>query len=317
VKVTALAGGVGAARFLRGLVRVVDPADITVIVNTADDEHFHGLAVSPDLDTVTYTLAGAEHPEQGWGLADETFRVMDALDRYGRPTWFRLGDRDLATHLYRTERLAAGATLSEVTREIATAWGVVPRLLPMSDDRVATRITVRRTAEGVPAFEEVLLMQEWFVRERAEPPVVGVTFVGAERARPAPGVLDALAAADTILVCPSNPVISIGPILAVPGVRDALVARRERVVGVSPIIAGAPVKGPADRLMDPLGIEVSCVGVARHYADLCSVLVIDSGDAGRASDVEAAGVRAVVADTLMTDARVAAALARHTLDAVA
>ncbi len=311
---TALAGGVGAARFLRGLMRVVDPEAVTVIVNTADDERFHGLAVSPDLDTVTYTLAGAEHPEQGWGLAGETFTVIDALERYGSPTWFRLGDRDLATHLYRTERLAAGATLSEVTAEIAAAWGVGPRLLPMSDDRIATRVTVRRDGSG---RDEVLAMQEWFVRERAAPPVVAVEFAGAATSRPAPGVLEAIAGADTILVCPSNPVISIGPILAVPGVRDALVARRDRVVGVSPIIAGAPVKGPADRLMDPLGIEVSCVGVARHYAPFCATLVIDSGDAARAAEVEAAGVRAVVADTLMTDARVAAALARHTLDAVA
>jgi LPPG:FO 2-phospho-L-lactate transferase len=317
VTVTALAGGVGAARFLRGLVRVIDPAELTVIVNTADDERFHGLAVSPDLDTVTYTLAGAEHPEQGWGLAGETFAAMEALDRYGTPTWFRLGDRDLGTHLYRTERLAAGATLSEVTAAIAGAWGVIPRLLPMSDDRVATRVTVRRGPPGDAGYEEVLLMQEWFVRERSAPPVVAVDFEGAAASRPAPGVLDAIAAADTILVCPSNPVISIGPILAVPGVRDALVARRDRVVGVSPIIAGAPVKGPADRLMDPLGIEVSCVGVARHYAPFCATLVIDSGDAARAADVEAVGVRAVVADTLMTDARVAAALARHTLDAVA
>ncbi len=309
----ALAGGVGAARFLRGLVRVVPPEAVTVVVNTADDEVFHGLYVCPDLDTVTYTLAGAEHPEQGWGLAGETFVTMDALDRYGQDTWFRLGDRDLGTHIYRTERLAEGATVSEVSAEIAAAWGVVPRLLPMTDDRVATRVTVRRE-DGA---DEILAMQEWFVRERANPPVVAVEFDGIATARPSPGVLAALEAAETILICPSNPVISIGPILAVPGVRDVLVRRRDRVVGVSPIIAGAPVKGPADRLMGPLGIEVSCVGVARAYADFCGTLVIDSGDEHRAREVEAAGVHAVVADTLMTDARVAAALARHTLDAVA
>jgi LPPG:FO 2-phospho-L-lactate transferase len=309
----ALAGGVGAARFLRGLVRVVPPEAVTVVVNTADDEVFHGLSVSPDLDTVTYTLAGAEHPEQGWGLAGETFVAMESLDRYGQDTWFRLGDRDLGTHLFRSERLAQGASLSEVTREIAAAWGVVPTLLPMTDDRVATRVTVRR-ADG---REEILAMQEWFVRERTEPPVVAVEFEGIDTALPAPGVLTALEHAETILICPSNPVISIGPILAVPGVREVLGRRRDRVVGVSPIIAGAPVKGPADRLMGPLGIEVSCVGVARAYADFCGTLVIDSGDAARAREVEAAGVHAVVADTLMTDARVAAALARHTLDAVA
>jgi LPPG:FO 2-phospho-L-lactate transferase len=309
----ALAGGVGAARFLRGLVRVVPPEAVTVVVNTADDEVFHGLSVSPDLDTVTYTLAGAEHPEQGWGLAGETFVAMEALDRYGQDTWFRLGDRDLGTHLFRTERLAQGATLSEVTREIAAAWGVVPTLLPMTDDRVATRVTVRRP----DGREETLAMQEWFVRERTEPPVVAVELAGIDTALPAPGVLTALEHAETILVCPSNPVISIGPILAVPGIREVLRRRRDRVVGVSPIIAGAPVKGPADRLMGPLGIEVSCVGVAHAYADFCGTLVIDSGDAARAREVEAAGVHAVVADTLMTDARVAAALARHTLDAVA
>ena len=309
----ALAGGVGAARFLRGLVRVVPPEAVTVIVNTADDEVFHGLYVCPDLDTVTYTLAGAEHPEQGWGLAGETFVTMDALDRYGQDTWFRLGDRDLGTHIYRTERLGEGATVSQVSAEIARAWGVVPSLLPMTDERVATRVTVRRD----DGHREVLAMQEWFVRERAAPPVVAVDFDGIETARPAPGVLAALEAAETILICPSNPVISIGPILAVPGIREVLTRRRDRVVGVSPIIAGAPVKGPADRLMGPLGIEVSCVGVARAYADFCGTLVIDSGDEQRAREVEAAGVHAVVADTLMTDARVAAALARHTLDAVA
>ena len=303
----------GAARFLRGLVQVVPPADVTVIVNTGDDDTFHGLLVCPDLDSVTYTLAGAENAETGWGLGGETFAAMDALDRFGAPTWFRLGDRDLATHLYRTQRLHAGASLSEVASELAEAWGIAPHLIPMSDHRVATRITVRRP-DGESAE---LAMQEWFVRERAESPVAAVRFEGAEDARPAPGVLEALESAETILVCPSNPVISIGPILAVPGIRDALARRRDRVVGVSPIVAGAPVKGPADRLMGPLGIEVSCVGVARAYRDFCGTLVIDARDAARAAEVEAFGVRAVVADTLMRDARVAAALARHTLDAVA
>ena len=309
----ALAGGVGAARFLRGLVRVVPPEDVTAIVNTADDEVFHGLTVCPDLDTVTYTLAGAEHPEQGWGLEGESFRTIDALTRYGADTWFRLGDLDLATHLFRSERLRDGAPLSTVTAEITAAWRIPTRLLPMTDDRVATRITVERPGGEL----EILRMQEWFVRERTAPPVVAVDFEGAATARPAPGVLEAIEAADTIVVCPSNPIISIGPILAVPGVREALIARRDRVVGVSPIIAGATVKGPADRLMGPLGIEVSCVGVAEVYAPFCSTLVIDQRDAGRAADVAATGVRPVVAETLMTDARVAAALAQHALDAVA
>ena len=292
---------------------MVPPERVTVVVNTGDDDHFHGLVVSPDLDTVTYTLAGAEHPGQGWGLADETFATMTALDRYDRATWFRLGDRDLATHLFRTERLAAGRSLSEVTAEISRAWDLEVSLLPMSDDPISTRLSVRR-ADG--EIEE-LAMQEWFVRDRAEPPVSAVRFEGAERARAAPGVLEALESADTILVCPSNPIISIGPILAVPGVRDVLVKRRDRVIGISPIIAGRTVRGPADRLMAGLGLDVSCVGVAQVYSDFCGTLVIDARDADRAGEVEAVGVRAVVADTLMTDARVAAALARHTLDAVA
>ncbi len=218
----ALAGGVGAARFLAGLVRVVPAADVVAIVNTADDDEFHGLHVSPDLDSVTYTLAGASNAAQGWGLEGETFATLDALERYGVPTWFRLGDKDLATHLFRTQRLRAGASLSAVTAEIARAWNLDVRLLPMTDDRVRTRITVRRDGDAT----EELAMQQWFVGERAESPVVAVRFEGADAARPAPGVLEALHNADTIVICPSNPVISIGPILAVPGVRDMLVARR-------------------------------------------------------------------------------------------
>jgi LPPG:FO 2-phospho-L-lactate transferase len=306
--ITALAGGVGAARFLRGLVQVVEPTDVTVIVNTGDDDWFHGLYVCPDLDSVTYTLAGAQNPETGWGLAGETFTTIDALTRYGEDTWFRLGDRDLATHLFRTRLLHEGVTLSEATARVTAAWELGPRLLPMTDDRVATRITT---------VDAELAMQEWFVRERCEPEVRSVHFAGSGDATPAPGVLDAITTAETILICPSNPVISIGPILSVPGIRDALGARRDRVVGVSPIIAGRPVKGPADRLMGPLGIDVSCVGVAREYRAFCSALVIDTGDAARAGEIEALGVRAVTAETLMTDARVAAALARDTLAAVA
>jgi len=308
-----LAGGVGAARFLAGLVRVVPPNDVVAIVNTADDDEFHGLYVSPDLDSVTYTLAGASNTAQGWGLEGETFATLDALARFDVATWFRLGDKDLATHLFRTARLLAGLPLSAVTAEIARAWSVDVRLLPMTDDPVRTRITVERGSGRV----EELAMQAWFVGERAEPSVVGVRFDGAERSRPAPGVLETLTLADTIVICPSNPVISIGPILAVPGIREVLVARREHVVAVSPIIGGAPVKGPADRLMAPLGIEVSCVGVARAYAEICSSLVIDAVDAERAAEVEAVGVHAVVTDTLMRSPEIAAALAAETLAAVA
>ena len=311
---TALAGGVGAARFLRGLVDVVDPASVTAVVNTGDDDEFHGLWVCPDLDSVTYTLADAHNHTMGWGLEGETFTTMDALDRYGAPTWFRLGDKDLGTHLFRTQRLHAGAGLATVTAEVTAAWGLRTRLLPMTEDRVATRITV---ADGPGGPTRELAMQEWFVRERCEPAVVAVDFAGAEAAVPGPGVIEALRAADTILICPSNPVISIGPILAVPGIREVLVERRDRVVGVSPIIGGRPVKGPADRLMGPLGIDVSSVGVARAYRDFCATLVIDTVDAGDAQRVADVGVRPVVADTLMRDARVAAALARETLAAVA
>jgi LPPG:FO 2-phospho-L-lactate transferase len=310
--IAALAGGVGAARFLRGLVRAVPAEDVVVIGNTGDDEIFHGLHVSPDLDTVTYTLAGAVGPA-GWGLADDTFRTLEAYARYGEPTWFQLGDADLATHLYRTSRLREGATLTEVTAEITLAWDVKAKLLPMTDDRVATVIDVAAPDGGPPA---AMAMQEWFVRERAQPPVAGVRFEGAAEARPGPAVLDALAEADAVLLCPSNPVISIGPILALPGVRDVLRARRGSVVGVSPIIRGATVKGPADRLMAAEGIEVSCAGVASIYADICATLLVDESDADRVADVEGYGVKAAVAPILMRDADGAAVLARRALDLV-
>ena len=308
-----LAGGVGAARFLSGLVRAVPPSEVTAIVNTADDEEFHGLYVSPDLDSVTYTLAGASNVAHGWGLEGETYATLEALSRYDVPTWFRLGDKDLATHLFRTQRMRAGATLSQVTEEITRAWGLDLRLIPMTDDRVRTRITVERP--GGPDAE--IAMQEWFVGERAESPVVSVRFDGADAARPAPGVLEALRTADTIVICPSNPVISIGPILAVPGIRDALEARRSRVIAISPIVGGAPVKGPADRLMAPLGIEVSCVGIARAYASFCDALVIDAVDAHLATEVEQTSVRAIVTDTMMRSPEIATELARRTLAAVA
>jgi LPPG:FO 2-phospho-L-lactate transferase len=310
--IAALAGGVGAARFLRGLVRAMPAEDVVVVGNTGDDEVFHGLHVSPDLDTVTYTLAGAVGPA-GWGLADDTFRTLEAYGRYGEPTWFRLGDADLATHLYRTSRLREGATLTEVTAEIALAWGVKAKLLPMTDDRVATVIDVVGPGGGQ---QVTMAMQEWFVRERAQPPVAGVRFEGAAEAKPGPAVLDALGEADAVLLCPSNPVISIGPILALPGVRDVLRARRARVVGVSPIIHGATVKGPADRLMAAAGIEVSCAGVASIYADICATLLVDESDSDRVADVERHGVRAAVAPILMRDADGAAALAGRALDLV-
>lgn len=308
--ITALAGGVGAARFLAGLVRVVDPASVCAVVNVADDEEFHGLHVSPDLDSVTYTLGGVSNPETGWGRAGESFRTLGEFARFGPEPWFRLGDLDLATHLVRSERLRAGEPLSQITQRIARGFGVRSRILPVTDDRVRTVITVARDTHT-----EDLAMQEWFVRERAEPPVRAVRFDGAENARPAPGVIEAIEHADAVVVCPSNPVISIGPILALPAVAEALHRRREQVVAVSPLIAGAPVKGPADRLMAGLGMEVSCVGVARAYAPWCATLVIDERDAAHGPAIEALGVQPVVTDTLMRNETVAAQLAARTVQA--
>jgi LPPG:FO 2-phospho-L-lactate transferase len=304
--IVALCGGVGAARFLRGLVDVVDPGQVTAVVNTGDDVVLHGLHVSPDLDTVTYTLAGAISAERGWGLEGETWAAMEALARYpSAVTWFRLGDRDLATHLFRTHRLGQGAPLSTVTAEVAAAWGVGVSIVPMTDDRVETRMDV--TGEGEIGF------QEYFVGRAHSVAVRGVRFAGVESARPAPAVLDRLARADLIVICPSNPIVSIGPVLAVPGISDAVAARRERVVAVSPIVAGAALKGPADRLLGELGHEVSVVGVAMLYAPIAATLVVDDADAAMAPAVEAAGMRCVVAPTVMRGPAEAAALARTVL----
>jgi LPPG:FO 2-phospho-L-lactate transferase len=300
---------VGAARFVRGLVDVVDPAEVVAVVNTGDDAVLHGLHVSPDLDTVTYTLAGAISRERGWGLEGETWAAMEALARYpSRLAWFGLGDRDLATHLFRTQRLGDGATLSAVTAEITAAWGVAVTVLPVTDDRVETLMDV--TDEGEIGF------QDYFVRRQHSVAVRGVRFRGAEGAKPAPGVLDALAAAGVVVICPSNPIVSIGPLLAVPGVRDAVVARRDRVVAISPIVAGAALKGPADRLLAELGHEVSVVGVARLYAPLAATLVVDDADAALAPAVEAAGMRCVVTPTVMRGPAEAAALAMAVLGSV-
>jgi LPPG:FO 2-phospho-L-lactate transferase len=304
----ALCGGVGAARFLRGLVEVVDPQRVVAVVNTGDDAVLHGLHVSPDLDTVTYTLAGTISRERGWGLEGETWTVMEALQRYPSSlSWFSLGDRDLATHLFRTQRLREGAALSAVTAEIAAAWGLSVTVLPVTDERLETLMDVED--EGEIGF------QDYFVRRRHGVAVRGVRFRGVETARPAPGVLDALHAAEVVVICPSNPIVSIAPVLAVPGVRDAVVARREQVVAVSPIVAGAALKGPADRLMRELGHEASVTGVARLYAPLAATLVVDEADAGLTAEVEAEGMRCLVTPTVMRGAAEAAALARAVVDA--
>jgi LPPG:FO 2-phospho-L-lactate transferase len=291
---------------LAGLQAVVDPADLVAVVNVGDDTVLHGLHISPDLDTCTYTLAGAINPETGWGLVGESWNAMAALERYGGLTWFRLGDKDLATHLYRTHRLREGAPLSQVTAEITAGWDLRLRMLPVTDDPLATVVTL---AEG-----GTVSFQDYFVRLQHGVPITGVAFEGASTARPAPGVLDAIAGAETVVVAPSNPIVSIGPLLAVPGVRDAIAARRDRTVAVSPIIGGAALKGPADRMLRELGHDVSVVGVARLYAPLASVLVIDEVDAGLAPEVAAAGIRPVVAPTIMSTPERAAALGRTVLE---
>jgi LPPG:FO 2-phospho-L-lactate transferase len=310
----ALCGGVGAARMLSGLVRVVPPHDLTAVVNVGDDMELHGLHISPDIDTVTYTLAGMDNRETGWGVAGETWGVMDELGRLRGQDWFRLGDRDLATHLYRTGRLRAGATLSRVTTELCERRGVEVRLSPVTDDALRTRVTLAEDSELGPAGSEVAF-QDYFVRLRHEVAVRRVRFEGAESARPAPGILESLGAASRIVVCPSNPVVSIGPILAVPGVLDALTARRDDVVAVSPIVAGAALKGPADRLLSELGTEASVVGVARLYAPWVGTLVVDDADAGLTADVEAEGVRCVATGAVMTSPESAAMLASVVLNA--
>ena len=305
--ITALAGGVGAARMLRGLVRAAPPGTVTAVVNTADDTLLHGLHVSPDLDTVAYTLAGWSDDRRGWGLAGETWTTMEQLERLGGLTWFRLGDRDLATHLYRSQRLAEGASLSEVTSELVSSMAVPATLLPMSDDPVRTRMTL---ADGTD-----VAFQHYFVALGHAVAVAAVRFDGADLARPAPGVLEAIAGADRIVVCPSNPVVSIGPILAVPGVRAALAARREDTVAVSPLVGGAALKGPADRLLRELGHDATGAGIAGIYRDIAATLVIDDVDSADAPAVTAAGLRCIVTPTIMHDVDAATALARVVLDA--
>lgn len=305
--IVALAGGIGAARFLDGLQSVATPERITVIGNTGDDLDLHGLHISPDLDTVAYTLAGLADPERGWGHRDETFECLRWLGRYGGDTWFQIGDRDLATHLHRTALLRRGVPLSEATREICAALGVRVRLLPATDDRLRTRVD---TNEGRLDF------QVYFVKRRTEPEVTGVIFDGAETARPAPGVLEAIAAAGAVILCPSNPLISIGPILAVPGIREALRATHARIAAISPIVGGKALKGPADRMMRGMGLDPSVVSVARLYRDFLDVMVMDEADRTCAPAVEALGIRAVVTNTVMRDAATKQALAGAALKAV-
>lgn len=314
-RIAVVSGGVGAARFLRGLLDVVPADGVAAVVNTGDDTVLHGLTISPDLDTITYTLAGAIDPERGWGLGGETWQAMEALARYTevRPegsaaatTWFNLGDRDLATHLYRTARLAEGATPTVVADEIRRAWGVPIRLLPMTDGHQPTMLELATGGE--------ISFQDYFVRLRHGVPVRAVRFASAG-ASPTEAVLDALRAAETVVIAPSNPIVSIGPIRHLPGLEDVLQQRRERTVAVSPIVGGTALKGPADHMLAELGHEPSVVGVARLYAPIAAALVIDPVDAELAAAVEAAGMRAVVHPSVMSTPELAADLARATLPA--
>jgi LPPG:FO 2-phospho-L-lactate transferase len=306
VGLVVLAGGVGGARFLRGLVHCRDAAEITAIVNVGDDLDHLGLRICPDLDSITYGLGGVVHPEQQWGRAEETHTVAGELARFGHEGWFTLGDRDLATHLHRTARLRAGATLSEVTAEVTAAFRVGVRLLPATDDRVETRIS---TVDG-----RDLHFQEYWVRERAQPEVASVRLEGAARAQPAAGVLQALADAEVVLLAPSNPVVSIDTILAVPGIREAVLATPAPVVGVSPIVAGGVVRGMADRLLPAVGTEVTALGVARHHGPLLDGWVLDQRDADLADGVRELGLACAVTDTMMDEVAVAAALAATCLE---
>jgi LPPG:FO 2-phospho-L-lactate transferase len=308
VQLVALAGGTGAAKFLRGLSSLVAPRDLTVVVNTGDDTELWGLHISPDLDTVCYTLAGVIDAARGWGLADETFQALGQMARFGEPSWFSLGDRDLATHLHRTRLLREGHTLSDATAAVAASLGVKPRVLPMSDQPVRTRVL------GPGGW---LDFQEYFVREKAQVDVREVTYGGSGAARAAAGVLEAIAGARAVIVCPSNPITSIGPILAVPGIADALARSAATAIAVSPIVGGDAVSGPAGRLMASRGLPVSAAGVARAYAPWLDVLILDERDRGEIPALLQLGVSPVTAQTIMATREDEIALARRALECLA
>ena len=305
VLIAVLAGGVGAARFLTGLIKLVPQQDLTVIANTGDDIELFGLHISPDIDIVAYTLAGIVDEDKGWGIRGDTFQCLSMLGKHGQETWFNLGDRDLATHIYRTNRLKQGVTLTQVTSEICSALGLKIKLLPMTDDKFQTYI---KTDNGTMHFEE------YFVKRQFRDEVLSVEFAGSETAKPGSRVLDTLFDADIVIVCPSNPIVSVGTILAVKDVRDALRQTKARVVGVSPIVGGIPVKGPADKLMRGLGFEVSAFGVANLYSDFLDAFVIDSVDVAQKSRIEQLGIDVTVAPTIMKSLEDKVAWARTTLN---
>lgn len=307
MKITALAGGVGASKLLDGLRRALPPEALTVIINTGDDIELFGLYIAPDLDIVTYTLAGLVNPATGWGLANDTFNCLETLLRYdGSERWFNLGDRDLATHIFRTAQLRAGHTLAEVTDRIRTSLGVAARLLPMTDAHTPTTVI---TEAGAMHF------QEYLVKRRAEPTVKGLRFENIATASPAPGVAEAILQADAIIICPSNPLISIGPILAVPGLRELLRQTPARIAAISPIVGGASLKGPTDRMLAALGMEVSAVQVARLYADFLDVFILDRRDEAERAAIEQLALQVIVADTVMSGPAEKLLLAQATLAA--
>jgi LPPG:FO 2-phospho-L-lactate transferase len=304
VKVCALAGGVGGAKLAAGLQDVLQPGELTIVVNTADDFELWGLRICPDLDTVMYTLAGIANPQTGWGVEGESFGALDMLASYGEETWFKLGDRDLATHVLRTARLRAGETLTGITTNLSAALGVRSSILPMCDEPVAT---VLDTPDGPLEF------QEYFVRRGQRDEVIGVDLRGIEGARPTDAVSRALAAADVVVLCPSNPVVSLGPILAVPGMQKTLAALRAPKIAVSPLVGGRALKGPADRMLDTLGYEVSATGVASIYEALVDGMVVDGIDAGERAGIEALGIQVLITDAVMRDAGDRARLAMEVL----
>ncbi|MFI0821769.1 2-phospho-L-lactate transferase [Streptomyces sp. NPDC021098] len=320
MRIVVLAGGIGGARFLRGLMSAVPDADITVIGNTGDDIHLFGLKVCPDLDTVMYTLGGGIHEEQGWGRAEETFAVKEELAAYGvGPEWFGLGDRDFATHIVRTQMMGAGYPLSAVTEALCARWRPGVRLLPMTDDRVETHVLIDTadisgSAAGDGDGRKAVHFQEYWVRMRASVPAHAVVPVGADQAKPAPGVLEAIADSDVVLFPPSNPVVSVGTILAVPGVREAIADAGVPVVGLSPIVGNAPVRGMADKVLAAVGVESTAAAVAKHYGSgLLDGWLVDTVDAGAVEEVEAAGIRCRAIPLMMTDTEATARMATEAL----
>ena len=300
--IVTLAGGVGAARFLKGLCLVRNPRELVAVINTADDIVLHGLHISPDIDTVTYSLAGVDNPETGWGIAGETWKAMKSLDFLGGNAWFQLGDKDLGTHLFRTSRLGEGMSLSDVTAEIASRFSVEVNLIPMSDDKISTFVTLKDSGNEVS-------FQEYFVKLKHSVPIKSVRFDGSDCGQPGPNVISSILEAEKIVIAPSNPLVSIGPILSISEIESAVRSRRESTVAISPIVNGLALKGPADRMMQELGHEPSVVGVARIYKDLAATLVIDHADEEHKESIESLGMHCVVTDTVMSSPEISASLA--------